>query len=147
VQENFSELDSLRSWKEDKVWEIIKQDILSMFMDEHAAWIPNAVHTVPVVAPIAMRHKEWMAQILHTINRQGINMPVDIFVVKGDNSQLQDIFVRILHSSRMKQVSKGVLFDKVWGEQIQLNPVAHILVALKFHFEKLAEVANTNLAL
>ncbi len=39
-----------------------------------------------------------------------------------------------------------MLFDKEWGDQIQLNPVIQALVALKFHFENLSEVANTNLA-
>ncbi len=46
----------------------------------------------------------------------------------------------------MKQVSKGMLFDKEWGEQIQLNPIMQALVILEFHLENLTEVANTNLA-
>jgi len=92
------------------------------------------------------RQQQFMAQIMRTIARQGINSLRKMFIEEKDHSPAQDVFRAILCTPYMEKVSQGMLFSHEWADAVWLNPLVQAMVALKFHFENLNEVTNVNLA-
>eukprot|EP00961_Rhodomonas_salina_P002447 34052-Rhodomonas_salina.2 len=93
-----------------------------------------------------MRQEQWLAQIVRSLNRQGLNALVEVFIVPGDDSSLQDVFWGILTNKYMVEVADGDHFDHTWAEMIELNPFIQAMVSLKLYFESLSEVSKVNLA-
>eukprot|EP00961_Rhodomonas_salina_P295563 3935575-Rhodomonas_salina.1 len=78
-------------------------------------------------AQLKRRHQQWLGQSIRSINRQGINALVEMFIVKGDNSSLQDVFRGILTTRRMQEVALGQHFDPEWAEKLERNPFIQAL--------------------
>eukprot|EP00961_Rhodomonas_salina_P058784 789501-Rhodomonas_salina.1 len=89
---------------------------------------------------------QWLVQIIRLINSQGLNTLVEMFIVKGDNSSLQDVFRGILTTKHMQEVALGQHFNAEWAEKLERNPFIQALVSIKLYFESLTEVSNVNLA-
>eukprot|EP00961_Rhodomonas_salina_P115487 1554454-Rhodomonas_salina.1 len=47
------------------------------------------------------RQEQWLAQIVRSLNRQGLNALVEVFIVAGNDSSLQDVFRGILTNKYM----------------------------------------------
>eukprot|EP00961_Rhodomonas_salina_P074213 997292-Rhodomonas_salina.1 len=68
--------------------------------------------------------EQWLAQIVRSLNRQGLNVLVEVFIVTCDDSSLQDVFRGILTNKYMvdSEVVDCDHFDHTWAEMIELNP-------------------------
>eukprot|EP00961_Rhodomonas_salina_P128826 1735728-Rhodomonas_salina.2 len=104
-------------------------------------WNDNKAQGI-TVPQLKKRQEQWLAQIMRSLNRQGLNALVETFIVPGDDSSVQDVFRGILTNKYMVKVANGEHFEYTWAEQIELNPFIQAMVALKLYFESLSEVAH-----
>eukprot|EP00961_Rhodomonas_salina_P102573 1379552-Rhodomonas_salina.1 len=103
----------------------------------HKNWNDNKA--LGITAPqLRKRQGQWLAQIVRSLNRQGLNVLVEVFIVPGDDSSLQDVFQGILTNKYMVEVADCDHFDHTWAEMIELNPFIQAM--------SLSEVSNVNLA-
>lgn len=91
-------------------------------------------------------HEQWLGQTMCTINCNGVLALWDTFIVDGDTSAMQEVFLHIFKSRQMLHVAQGMVFNHTWVFKLELNPLVQALVALKLHFKNLNKVLNVNLA-
>eukprot|EP00961_Rhodomonas_salina_P042819 575764-Rhodomonas_salina.1 len=85
-------------------------------------------------------------QIACTIARQSVKALYVSFVKKTTTPE-QDYLQGVLCSQYMKEVKVGTHYNSKWlGTLVFQNPAVYTYVAIKHHFESLADIVSVNLA-
>eukprot|EP00961_Rhodomonas_salina_P106922 1439758-Rhodomonas_salina.1 len=85
-------------------------------------------------------------QIARTIARQSVKALYVSFVKKTTTPE-QDYLQGVLCSPYMKEVKVGTHHNSKWlGTLVFQNPAVYAYVAIKHHFESLADIVSVNLA-
>eukprot|EP00961_Rhodomonas_salina_P281311 3801040-Rhodomonas_salina.1 len=129
-----------------KVWELMEAQISTVLMDTGLAWLADVALQLDTDEQFKAHHEQWLGQTMCTINCNGVLALWDTFIVDGDTSAMQEVFLHIFKSRQMLHVAQGMVFNHTWVFKLELNPLVQALVALKLHFKNLNKVLNVNLA-
>eukprot|EP00961_Rhodomonas_salina_P278819 3766655-Rhodomonas_salina.1 len=85
----------------------------------HKNWNDNKALGI-TAQQLRKRQEQWLAQIVRSLNQQGLNALVEMFIVAGNDSSIKDVFQGILTNKYMVEVANGDHFDHTWAELIEL---------------------------
>eukprot|EP00961_Rhodomonas_salina_P066763 896439-Rhodomonas_salina.2 len=121
--------------------------VLHHSLAEHKGYNCDDIHKMQVAdqAELDSLQDNMAHQIAHTIACQSVKA-LYVSFVKKTTTQEQDYLQGVLCSQYMKAVKVWTHYNSKWlGTLVFQNPAVYVYVAIKHHFESLADIVSVNL--